>query len=337
MSIPSDPRSPAGTPHDDGARPGAAAASAQQDLPASVRGAMDLGSAAGSAGSSGAAGPAATPAGGSAGRYLRQISTVEQFQEVAEQSATVPVVLVLWAGYSEQSQTFVAELAAEIDRRQGRLLLGAVDIEKLPEIAQALQAQSVPTTVAMIGGRPVPIAQSTVPVAELAPVLDELLSLAEQNGVSGTAEPVQDDQEEPQRPLPPLHQEALDRMEAGDLDGAKASYEQALKENPGDREAQLALAQVELLRRVAPLDADAVRKAAADAPDDIPAQLEVADLDVSGGHVEDAFGRLLGLIRRTAGEDRETVRQRLVELFDVIGAEDPRVVAARGQLMRALF
>ena len=123
---------------------------------------------------------------------------------------------------------------------------------------------------------------------------------------------------------------------SGDLDGAEAAYNRAIAENPGDREAKLALAQVHLLQRVMPLDAAAVRAAAA-APEDVAAQLQVADLDVSGGHVEDAFRRLLELVRRTAGEERNAVRVRLLELFDVVGAEDPRVVAARGALMRALF
>lgn len=325
MSIPSDPRIPAGA----GAAESAPQDDQAQQLPASVRGAVDLGQEA-----------AAPSAGGEQGQtqgggYRRDIETVEQFQDVAELSATVPVVLVLWAAYSEGSRTFVDEVAAQIDRRAGRLVLGAVDIEKLPQIAEALQAQSVPTTVAMIGGRPVPIGQSAIPMDQLSSLFDELLQLAEQNGVSGTAEPTAGQEE--QKPLPPLHQEAMDRMEAGDLDGAKASYEQALKENPGDHEAKLALAQVELLRRVTAMDAAAVRQAAAQDPQDVPAQLDVADLDVSGGHVEDAFTRLLQLVRRTAGEERETVRQRLVELFDVVGSEDPRVVAARGQLMRALF
>lgn len=327
MSIPSDPRIPAGA----GAAESAPQDDQAQQLPASVRGAVDLGQAAS------AGGGQDQPQGSAAqGGYRRDIETVEQFQEVAELSATVPVVLVLWAAYSEGSRTFVDEVAAQIDGRAGRLVLGAVDIEKLPQIAEALQAQSVPTTVAMIGGRPVPIGQSAIPMDQLSSLFDELLQLAEQNGVSGTAEPTAGQQEE-QKPLPPLHQEAMDRMEAGDLDGAKASYEQALKENPGDHDAKLALAQVELLRRVTAMDAAAVRQAAAQDQQDIPAQLDVADLDVSGGHVEDAFTRLLQLVRRTAGEERETVRQRLVELFDVVGSEDPRVVAARGQLMRALF
>lgn len=337
MSTSSDSRFPAGAAGD-GVRPdtrdrtGAADA---QAVPESVRGAVDLGAMAR------AEEPDDTSAAqrdtGGGGRYLRRLATIEQFQEVAELSATVPVVLVLWAGYSEQSRAYVDDVAAQIDRHEGRLLLGSVDIEQLPQVAQALQAQSVPTTVAMIGGRPVPISQSTVPAEQLAPVLSELLTLAEQNGVSGTAEPQERTEAETEKPLPPLHQEAVDRLEAGDLDGAKASYERALKENPGDTEAKLALAQVELLRRVTPMDADAVRRAAAQDGDELAAQLDVADLDVSGGHVEDAFTRLLRLVRRTAGEQRETVRRRLIELFDVVGAEDPRVVAARAQLMRALF
>ncbi|WP_144791994.1 co-chaperone YbbN [Kocuria palustris] len=333
MSIPSDPRNPAGAA-------GAAAESApqggrEQDLPASVRGAVDLGRS-GAQGGGAASGGSGTSGGSGAGGYRRDVGTAEQFQEIAEQSDSVPVVLVLWAGYSEQSRAFVDQVAGEIDRRAGRLLLGAVDIEQLPQVAEALQAQSVPTTVALIGGRPVPIGQSSIPMDQLSSVLDELLQLAEQHGVAGTAEPSAGEAEE-QKPLPPLHQEAVDRLEAGDLDGAKDSYERALQENPGDHEAKLALAQVELLRRVSPMDADAVRAAAAQDRGDIAAQLDVADLDVSGGHVEDAFTRLLQLIRRTAGEDRETVRQRLIELFDVVGSEDPRVLAARSQLMRALF
>jgi putative thioredoxin len=331
MSIPNDPRIPAGT----GAPEAAPQDDQAQQLPASVRGAVDLGQAA-SAPADGAQAQPQSGAGQSGG-YRRDIETVEQFQAVAEQSASVPVVLVLWAAYSEQSRTFVDQVAEQIDQRAGRLVLGAVDIEKLPQIAEALQAQSVPTTVAMIGGRPVPIGQSAIPDEQLSSLLDELLQLAEQNGVTGTAEPSSGQDEEQAKPLPPLHQEAVDKLEAGDLDGAKASYEQALKENPGDHEAKLALAQVELLRRVTAMDAAAVRQAAAQDQQDIAAQLDVADLDVSGGHVEDAFTRLLQLVRRTAGEQRETVRQRLVELFDVVGSEDPRVVAARGQLMRALF
>lgn len=297
-------------------------------LPSSVRGAVDLGAV-----------PAAAPGGPPAGEdrpggYRREV-TAADFQEVAQLSTQVPVVFALWARFSQQSVAFTDTLEQVVDRYRGRLLLASVDAEAAPEIAQMFQAQAVPTVVALLGGRPVPLFNSTVPPEQVAQLLDELLALAEQNGITGTVEPSRAD-DEPE-PLPPLHQEAVDALEAGDVDAAEAAYRKAIAENPGDREAKLALAQVHLLQRVLPLDAATVRAEAAAAPEDVAAQLAVADLDVSGGHVEDAFRRLLDLVRRTAGEDRDAVRRRLLELFDVVGAEDPRVVTARGALMRALF
>lgn len=294
------------------------------DVPDSVRGAMDLGA----AGAPGGSGQRPEGAG------YRVSITTETFQTYAEESARVPVVVVLHTAQSPESESFVDTLASVVDGYAGRLLLGTVDVSEEPQIAQAFQAQTVPTVVALLGGRVVPLVNSTVPAEQLRQLFDELLALAQQNGVTGTAEPMGPAET---KPLPPLHQEALDRLEAGDLDGAEASYRKAIAENPGDRDAKLALTQVHLLQRVNALDARAARDAAAQDPSDIGAALDVADLDVSGGHVEDAFRRLLALVRTTAGEDKDRVRSRLVELFDVVGSEDPRVVSARGQLMRALF
>lgn len=302
-----------------------------QAVPASVRGAVDLG-AMQSGGAAGSGAASSTTDGGNAS--YRVSITAQDFQKYAEQSATVPVVVALYAPQSPDSEAFVETLAGLVDSYQGRLLLGTVDASKEQQIAQVFQAQSVPTVVAMLGGQAVPLVNSTVPAEQMRQLLDELLTLAAQNGVTGTAEPTA-----PAAPkeLPPLHQEALEKLEAGDLDGAEASYNKALAENPGDKDAKLALTQVRLLQRVNAMDANAVRQAAADDPQNIQAALDVADLDVSGGHVEDAFRRLLQLVRTTFGDDKDTVRERLVELFDVVGSEDPRVTAARGQLMRALF
>lgn len=303
----------------------------EQAVPASVRGAMDLGTMQ----TGGAAGPGAAPsAGGGEGASYRVSITAQDFQKYAEQSATVPVVVALYAPQSPESETFVETLAQLVDSYQGKLLLGTVDASKEQQVAQVFQAQTVPTVVAMLGGQAVPLVNSTVPAEQMRQLFDELLTLAAQNGVTGTAEPTT---AAAPKQLPPLHQEALDKLEAGDLDGAEASYNQALAENPGDKDAKLALAQVHLLQRVSAMDANAVRQAAADDQQNIQAALDVADLDVSGGHVEDAFRRLLQLVRTTFGDDKDTVRERLVELFDVVGSEDPRVTTARGQLMRALF
>ncbi|HRN30027.1 MAG TPA: tetratricopeptide repeat protein, partial [Terrimesophilobacter sp.] len=161
------------------------------------------------------------------------------------------------------------------------------------------------------------------------------------NGVSGSvdvsAEGVASTAEQAEEPLPPLHQEAFDAISAGDFDAAIAAYKAALAQSPRDALATAGLAQVSLLKRVSGLDAPAVRAAAADSPADIEAQLQVADLDVAGGHVEDAFDRLLELFGASDAVARDAVRVRLLELFEIVGAQDERVVVARRRLTSLMF
>jgi putative thioredoxin len=133
------------------------------------------------------------------------------------------------------------------------------------------------------------------------------------------------------------YDEAYDAIERGDLDAAAAAYQALLQESPDDADAKAGLGQVELLRRTRGLDERAVRSAAAERPDDVRAQIDAADLDLLGGHVEDAFNRLIDLVRRTDGDDRAAARDHLVELFELVGRDDPRVAKARTALANALF
>jgi len=170
-------------------------------------------------------------------------------------------------------------------------------------------------------------------------VLDQVLEIAAQNGVTGTvptdgAEPT-GEPEEP--PLPPLHQQAFDAISAGDFDEAAAAYRTAIAQNPRDQLAIAGLAQVSLLQRLDGLDAAAVRSAGAAAPDDVDAQLAVADLDLSGGHVDDAFARLLRVFPTADADGKALVRTRLLEFFEIVGADDERTVAARRALTALLF
>jgi putative thioredoxin len=199
--------------------------------------------------------------------------------------------------------------------------------------------QSVPMTMGLVQGQPVPMFAGVQPAEALRPILDELLALAVQHGVAGRVDvgaPADDDQDVDDS-LPPLHQEAYDAIERGDLDAAHAAYTQALKDNPADADAELGLAQVALLQRTQGADLAAARAAAADRPTDVAAQTLVADLDVLGGHVEDAFARLIDLVRATTGDEREQARQHLLQLFAVVGSGDERVRKARTALMSALF
>ncbi|MET3809044.1 tetratricopeptide repeat protein [Arthrobacter sp. UYEF3] len=328
--------------------------------PLNLRGAVDLSSLkqrpAPPAGGAGAGRPpAAGPAAGEAadgaadqkmaGAPLRVDVTEANFQELVDLSAQVPVVIALWAGYSPGSAELVDVLERIVDSYDGRLVLGAADIEAFPQLAQAFQVQAVPTAVAVVKGQPVPLFQGGAEEQQVRSLFDELLKLAASNGVTGrlgaggpgSAE-AEAEAEVP--PLPPLHQKAFDAIEAGDYAGAAAAYRQALTEMPADAEAKAGLSQVELMGRLQALSAaetDAVRGRAAQEPDNLDAQLAVADVDVAGGHVEDGLGRIVTFIGRNFGPERETARVRLLELFDVVGTSDERVAKARQNLARVLF
>ncbi|WP_203135327.1 tetratricopeptide repeat protein [Microbacterium sp. JZ31] len=261
------------------------------------------------------------------------------FGEVLELSRRVPVVVDLWAEWCGPCKQLSPVLEKVVNELAGRLVLAKVDVDANPQLQQAFRAQSIPMVVALVGGQPVPLFTGAVPEEQVRQVFDQLLQVAAQNGVTGTvpaggAAPAEA-AEEP--PLPPLHAEAFAAIEAGDYARAIAAYQQALKENPRDEDAQAGLAQVSLLDRVQGVDLQSARQAAAAAPTDVEAQLVVADLDVAGGHVDDAFDRLLELFAALPSDQRAPVRDRLVELFGLVGAADPRVVRARGRLTSLLF
>lgn len=284
--------------------------------------------------------PGASPSGASSGVVLDV--TDANLEAAILDTRDVPALFVLWDGQSPQTQAAVDNAVTAAQRVAGRLRVCSIDIRKAPGTAQAFQVQQVPVTLAIIGAQPVPLFAGVQPAAQLDAVVDQVLQLAAQHGVTGqfdlSAGPSDGDGDAEAIPdLPAAHAAAYEAIESGDYAAAIAAYEQALKDNPADADAKVGLAQVQLLRRVAAADAVAARAAAVERPADIDAQLLVADLDLSGGHVEDAFSRLVDLVRASADEDRERVRTHLLDLFEVVGATDERVVKARRALMSALF
>ncbi|MCD0482993.1 tetratricopeptide repeat protein [Streptacidiphilus sp. ASG 303] len=269
--------------------------------------------------------------------------TEETFEaEVVQRSAEAPVVVDFWAewcGPCKQLSPILERLAEEY---AGRFVLAKIDVDANQMLAAQFGIQSIPSVMAVVAGQLVPLFQGAVNEAQARQYLDQLVLVAEQRfgitglaGASGAGEP--GGAAAPAVPEDPTLAAAHDALDRGDLGGAIQAYRNVLSDRPGNEEAKLGLAQAELLQRVQDLDPQAVRKAAAEDPKDVGAQLDAADLDLVGGHVEDAFGRLVDTVGRTAGEDRDRVRVHLLGLFEVIGSDDPRVGRARTALARVLF
>jgi putative thioredoxin len=306
-----------------------------------LRGAVDLSSLRNrpAAPAPGAAPAGASGSGGPAAPSLVFDVTDQSFPQALELSRTVPVVVDLWAEWCGPCKQLSPILEKVVKELGGRLVLAKVDVDANPQLTQAFRAQSIPMVVALVAGQPVPLFTGAVPEQQVREVFAQLLQLAAQNGVTGTI-PVDGaaTDEEPAEPeLPPHHAEAFAAIEAGDYDRAIAAYRAALAENPRDEDAKAGLGQVTLLARVQNLDLAEARAAAARNPQDVSAQFDVADLDLSGGHVEDAFGRLLDLFAGLPNDERAPVRERLLELFALVGNADPRVLAARARLASLLF
>jgi putative thioredoxin len=242
--------------------------------------------------------------------------------EVLERSMTTPVVIDFWAEWCEpckQLSPVLERLAAEA---AGAWVLARIDVDANQRIAQAFRVQSIPMVFAVVGGQPVNAFTGVIPEAQLRTFLAEVLQ------ASGVEVEVPED---------PALLAADDALMAGDLDEAARSYRKILAERPADEVAQAGLAQVELFRRVEGVDAAGALATAKTSPDDVAAQSLAADIEVLSGQAEQAYARLVELVRRTAGEEREQARTHLVSLFAVAAPDDPAVLAARRALANALF
>jgi putative thioredoxin len=275
----------------------------------------------------------------------------ENFQAVLQASTTAPVVLVFHspsqAPESSQMAEDVADLVGQYD---GRFLAGIVDVDAVPQIAQVIAQASqlpqlpVPLLMVFLDGRPAiqPI-PGMVSREELSTLFNQLGQQLTAQGITGRHQPLAGaaapaEGEAEVEPGPdPRYAPAQDALASGDLDLAVAEYQKLADANPADAEASAGLAMAKILQRTQGVDLTTARAAAAASPDDVDAQIMVADLDLLGGHVEDAFARLVELVRRTSDKERDRAREHLVGLFAAVGNEDPRVLKGRQALASALF
>jgi putative thioredoxin len=256
-----------------------------------------------------------------------QVSVENLSTEILPLSLVRPVIVLMWSSRSPESVEMLKTLGKLEDDYKAAFGLARVDIDSNPEVAQAFQTKSVPYAVAIIAEQMVPLFEQSYPEAQVKMVIDKVLTLASERGIG----------QAPVEQIEPEENEAMDALESGDYIAAEAAYKKWLARKPSENLAKLGLAQTQLLMRTEGLELNVVVAQSAATPTDIELQLKAADVEIVNGGVEEAFTRLLQVIKASHGDDRNKVKNHLLSLFALVDPSDPRLTSARKELASALF
>jgi putative thioredoxin len=238
-----------------------------------------------------------------------------------------PVIVLMWSPRSPESQEMIATLGKLEIEYQAKWSLARVNIDTHPEIAQAFQTKNVPYAVAIIAEQMVPLFEQAYPEAQVRLVIDKVLALSAQQGIG----------EAPVEQMEPEEEEAITALESGDYAVAEVAYKKWLSRKPNESLAKLGLAQTQLLMRTEGLELNKIVEESKKSPQDIDLQLKAADVEIVNGGVEEAFSRLLTLIKASAGDDKNKVKTHLIGLFALVDQGDPRLISARKELASSIF
>ena len=255
-------------------------------------------------------------------------ATVETLpNELMPLSNTKPVIILCWSERFPESLETLKVMGKLNKDDQESWQLATVEIEKQPQVAQALQTRVVPYAIAIVKEQVMPLFENPYPEEQIRMVIDKVLSIAAEQGIGDA----------PIERTEPEEDEAMTALQAGNLDGAIAAYEKLVARKPGDAMAKNALAQMQLLKRTHGADTKTIYDAAAANPLDVDAQIACADLEVANGKLEDAFARLLNCVRSLTDDDKKRAKDHLISLFGLVDPADPRLIQARKDLASALF
>ena len=246
-------------------------------------------------------------------------------------SEKIPILLLFVQASDPASESLLKSVTVLVQKTAGAMIALVVDAAASPELAQAFELNQIPSAYGLLKGQPAPLFVGNQPMEQIQLVITKVLEVAKENGLSGKAI-VKEPEKEPE--LSPTLTAAYAAIDSGDYQGAMALYEKALLENPNDALAEAGLAQVKLILRLEGKDLSAITASEPNLADSI---LEKADALIATGISGAGFALLLSLFEKTAKDQREPIRLRLVEMFLVAGNDNPEVIAARKSLSLMLF
>lgn len=259
-------------------------------------------------------------------------ATVENFMvDFVSQSKVKPVVLLAYSPRSKASMD-LRDLMAGMSKSDGSSwIFGAINADSQPQLAQALQIQSVPFAIAFIDEQPLALFDKIYPEEQIKLVIGKLFEVAKERGLKVDVPDIKE------APMEPEEVAALSALENSDYSGAAMAYRNWLQRKPDEVLAKVGLAQCELMIRIAGLNPDLTIKDANSHPTDIEKQLMAADIEIAQGLPKAAFERLITFVRNSAGDEKKRAKEHLLLIFQLVDPADPDLIRARNELASALF
>lgn len=246
-------------------------------------------------------------------------------------SEKIPILMLFVQASDPASDALEKTVTDVVQKSAGAIIALVVDAAASPELVKAFELNQIPSAYGLLKGQPAPLFVGNQPLEQIQLVVTKVLDVAKENGLTGKAV-VKEPEKEPE--LSPTLSAAYEAIDSGDYQGGQALFEKALLENPNDGLADAGLAQVKLLLRLEGKDLSLIISKDAITDESI---LEKADALVATGNAGAGFALLLALFDKTAKDQREPVRLRLVEMFLVAGNDNPDVAVARKALSLMLF
>ncbi len=271
-------------------------------------------------------------------------------QAVIERSRSVPVLVDFWAGWCGPCKTLSPLLERKARAGAGRFLLAKVDVEESPELAQAFRVQNIPSVLAVVDGRLADGFQGALPEAELDRFLDRIAP-----GGPAQAEDVVErarrlDEEEKRDEAIALLRDHLRResdhapartlladllVDAGKLREAKLVFEKLsaeAKDSPAGKGLRARIDFAESATELGPLE-----HAVEEAPEDAGARLELGRAYAAAKEHEKGLAELLQAVQLDPAGRAAEAKAAMLEIFDILGLEDPLANEYRFKLSLELF
>ena len=259
-------------------------------------------------------------------------ATVENFMtSFVATSKEKPVVLLAYSPRSKASVDLRDLMFSMCEADQQSWAFGAINADTQPQLAQALQIQSVPMALAFVDEQPLALFDRVYPREQIALVIAKLFEVAKERGLNVEVPEVKE------APMEPEEVAALSALESGDYSGAAMAYRNWLQRKPDEVMAKIGLAQCELMIRIAGLNPAKTIEEADSHPGDIAPQLMAADIEIAQGLQKRAFERLITFVRNSSGDERKKAKEHLLLLFQLVDPSDPDLIRARTELASALF